>query len=313
MLLVVTASGKGMSHTWYTDLEEREIRFIEGHLKKAVTEGRLDDFSVAAAPLGQMQAQVFPYRTMLIEIAGFISLANMPQEQQVLFEPLRTRAWKGILIKAFEVLPKRLEEILDPEGWKDFTDFMAAVGRAGRVLRQFQKPSMKTIQEKGVEAEIQKLRAESNTEAMLQLLSGAFFGVQEGEPDPKLALEALARLEIRTWYELAHAVLEVALALYADQTGGRTPLDTAKLPTLLFYNMKVDAPPHQVIEVTKAFGLASTRHFRALLETFYAAEVTVEDLDRSVGDYALLSDLVDRAPSNPEPGIVFRAPGEFQK
>lgn len=313
MLLTITASGKGMSHTWHAELDEDEIRDVEGRLRKAVADGLLDDFSAAPAQLGLVQARVYPHRTMLLEIANFISIVNMPGEERVSFEPLRTRAWKGLLIKAFSVLPKRLEEILGPEGWKEFADFMAAVGRSGRIILQYGHPSMKTIQEQGVEAEIQRMRGESNTEAMLRLLSGAFFGVQEGEPDPRLALEALSRLEIRTWNEFAHAVLEVALALYADRTGGRTPLDTAKLPTLLFYGMKADAPPHQVIEITRAFGLASTRHFRALLETFYAAEVTVEDLDQSVGDYALLTDLVNRAPSNPEPGIVFRMPGEFEK
>lgn len=313
MLVTITAAGKGMSHTWYADLDVREVRDIEGRLRKAVADGLLEEFSAAPASLGLVQARVFPHRTLLLEIADFISIVNMPSEVKVSFEPLRTQAWKGLLIKAFSVLPKRLDEILSPEGWKDFTDFMAAVGRSGRIILQFGRPSMKTIQERGVEAEIQKMRAESNTEAMLRLLSGAFFGIQEGEPDPRLALEALSRVGIRNWNEFAHAVLGVALAVYAERTGGRTPLDTAKMPTLLFYDMHADAPPDQVIEVTQAFGLASTRHFTALLATFYAAEVTVQDLDQSVGDYALLTDLVNRAPSNPEPGIVFRPPGEFQK
>ncbi len=312
ILQVKVKDREGSSTSWYADLGKRDVDRIERKLKQAVDEGLLTSFAVEEV-WEQVQVLALTYRSMVNEIDDYLRiLKEMPDlpgpvvsPSEIVFEPLRTAAFKALFIQAFKVFPARLEEILAAESWPGFVDFMAAVGRSGRILLQFRHPS------EGEEAEIQKWRAEANTEAMLQLLSGAFFGEQAGKPDPGLVLEALSSLEIRTWSEFTHAVLEIALSLYADRTGGQTPLDLAKLPTRMFYEMRPDEDPHQVVQVAQAFGLATPRHFTALLAVFYAAEVTLEDLDRSVGNYALLTEIVNRAPSNPVPGIVFGPAPEF--
>ncbi len=230
----------------------------------------------------------------------------MPDEPA--FDRLRTAAQRGLLVKAFKIFPARLDQILGAEGWTTFTDFMAAVDRMGRVLLQFQRPRVKTIEEGGVQAAIDEARRKANTEAFLKLLAGAFVNKPGEEPDTDAVLEAFEPYGILSWYDFAMAVQEIAIALYADRTGGQSPLDMAKPPTQMFYHMKPDSPEEYASMVTAAFGLDTVRHLEAVLAAFYAGELTLEDLDRSVNNPGLLTEIVNRTPSNPHKGIVFGTP-----
>jgi len=228
------------------------------------------------------------------------------------FEALRDQAFRAILMQAFHALPSRVDEAMRSQGWEGFRGFMADVASHGDVGRTYQQPSAKAIQERGVEAEIRAMLARANTEAMFFLLAAAF-GRPGQEPDPETARKALEPLKIRTWKAFAYAVLEVALSLYADETGGRTPLDSAKPQTLLFYEASqlnlANLDPARMDELVRAFGLASPMHLEALLASFFSAETTVEDLDLSVGDPARLTAILHVSPSNPHKGLVFRNPG----
>lgn len=224
------------------------------------------------------------------------------------YDRLRTSAFRGLLVKAFKVFPSRLGQILEAEGWRSFTDFMAAVDRMGRVLLQFQRPRVKAVEEGGVRAAIDEARREANTEAMLKLLAAAFVNKPGEEPDADAVLEAFSAWNIRNWYDLSMAVETIAQALFMDRTGGQSPLDVAKPETQMFYNMRLDAPPEYMSRVVEAFGLSTQNHLEALLSSFYAGELTLEDLDRGVRRPEILTEAVNRSPSNPHKGIVFGAP-----
>lgn len=230
----------------------------------------------------------------------------MPDEPA--FDSLRTAAFRGLLVKAFKVFPSRLDQILKAERWPTFVEFMAAVARMGRVLLTFSRPSAKTIQERGAEVAVHEKMPEANTEAMLKLLAAAFVNKPGEEPDTDAVLEAFAPYQIATWYNFAMAVMDIALQMHADRAGGGSPLDSAKPQTQMFYNMRADAPPEYVVRMVDAFGLTTDRHFEALLSAFYGGELTLEDLDRSVNNPALLTEIVNRTPSNPHKGIVFGEP-----
>lgn len=224
------------------------------------------------------------------------------------FEIFRDLAFKGILSDAFKSFPKRVEQILERESWEHFTDFMAAVERSGKVLFQFEgKPSAKTIEKLGLDAALKQMWGIANTNAMHHLLSEAFFGNQEGDVDRGLSRKALFPMGITTWHTFSMAVLEQALLFYAVATGGETPEDTAQPVTLLFRRLTETATPEIMYQVIKAFGLSSEQHLAALSSAFWSGDLTVEDLDRSIGDPDLLTQLVNRSPSNPHKGIVFSA------
>lgn len=223
------------------------------------------------------------------------------------FDGMRTTGFRGILVKAFKLFPRRLDEILQAEGWHTFTDFMAAVNRMGRVLSKFHRPKMRVIEQKGMPAAIEDARKAANTDAMLRLLAAAFVNKPGEEPDTQAVLEAFAPYGISTWYDLAMAVQEIALALYRRDHG--EPYDQAKVPTSLFFRMNISEPdPSSITRIAEAFGLVTPEHFEALLHAFYGGEVTLEDLDRSVGNPEILTEIMSRAPSNPHKGLVFGTP-----
>lgn len=234
----------------------------------------------------------------------------MPDEPA--FDSLRTAAFRGLLVKSFKVFPRKLDQILEAERWPTFVEFMAAVGRMGRVLLTFSRPSAKTIQERGAEVAVHEKMPEANTDAMLKLLAAAFVNKPGEEPDTDAVLEAFAPYRIATWHDFAMAVHEIALAMHADRTGGGSPLDSAKPQTLIFYagalHKTANLTPEYIVGMVDAFGLTTPRHFEALLSAFYSGELTLEDLDRSVGNPALLTEIVNRTPSNPHKGIVFGEP-----
>lgn len=229
--------------------------------------------------------------------------------EQRIFEPFRDATFRVILSRAFKAFPKRVDEILARENWNHFTDFMAAVERSGRVLFQFEgKLSVKLIEIHGADAAIKTMYNIANTNAMNQLLSGAFFGIQEGEVDRRLSGEAMASLGIESWYNFSMHILNWALAAYSEMSGGKTPLDTAQPETLLFMGLTDSVPtPETMNKVMKAFGMPTVEHLTAAFSAFLPGELTVEDLDHSIGDPALLTELVNRCPSNPHKGIVFSA------
>lgn len=213
----------------------------------------------------------------------------MPDEPA--FDSLRTAAFRGLLVKSFKVFPSRLDQILKAERWPTFVEFMAAVDRMGRVVLTFSRPSAKTIQERGAETAVHEKMPEANTEAMLKLLAAAFVNKPGEEPDTDAVLEAFAPYLIATWHDFAMAVMEIALAMHAERTGGQNPLDSAKPQTQMFYNMKADAPPEYIVRMVDAFGLTTPQHFEALLASFYGAELTFENLDLSVNNPALLTEI----------------------
>lgn len=223
-----------------------------------------------------------------------------------IFSYFRDLAFKSILSTAFKAFPKKIEEVLAREGWQKFVDFMAAVERSGRVLMQFEgRPRAKTVEEHGADAAVQEMLSIANTDALNQLLSGAFFGEQNGEIDRSLARKALFDLGIPSWHSFSMAVMEIALQGYAEATEGKTPMDTANPDTLLFYGLPQTHSEEVILKVTKAFGLPSPRHLIALSEVFWSGDLTMEDLDRAIGDPELLTEMVNRCPSNPFKGIVF--------
>ncbi len=223
------------------------------------------------------------------------------------FEPYRDFSFKFLLQHAFQALPARINEILERERWKRFTDFMAAVERSGRLLAQYEgKPKAKIIQERGLDAAMKEMYDLANTEAMNQLLSGAFFGEQGGSPDLQLSVEALARVGVGVWGDIPKMVFVASQEGMYVQTG-KDVFDFASADTLLFLGFisQKDQTPEVVLKLTKTFGLSSPRHLIALTYACASAELTPEDLDRSQGDFPKLTELVNRCPSNPYKGIVF--------
>jgi len=228
------------------------------------------------------------------------------------FEPFRDLAFKSILSDAFKAFPKKVDQILAREGWHHFVDFMGAVERSGRVLMQFEGPPRAEMLKKSGDTALRILGI-ANTNAMNQLLSGAFFGVQEGNPDRNLSSKALFPIGVTTWHTFSMYVLEVALQAYAESTGGMTPMDAAKPDTLLFHGFAQEtmqqAPnlEEKALKIAKAFGLPTPAHLIALSSAFWSGDLTLEDLDISIDDPGLLTEIVNRCPSNPYKGIVFSA------
>lgn len=223
-------------------------------------------------------------------------------------EGLRDIAFKAILSKAFSAFPSHVQEILDREGWKTFGDFMGAVEHSGKVLFQFEgKPKAKTIQEKGLDAAVRETYTKANTDAMNQLLSGAFFGIQEGGVDRELSAEALSRLDIGTWRDFSMATLDFAVELYREETGGMTPLDFAHEMSVLFHQLPFNNSEEIILKIVKAFGLPAPGHLIALSEAYWSGDLTIEDLDHAVGKPELLTELVRRSPSNQYKDVRFSA------
>lgn len=198
------------------------------------------------------------------------------------FEEHRTAAFKAIFLKTFKVMPRRLEEVLATAGWKSFVDFMADVARFGAEIQ----------------AERRVPLGQANTEGMLEMLREVF-GVSEIE-----AVRNLRELEADSWTDMTKAVLALAVEIYAADHRGRTPLDDAKEATRKFFTMDTENPA-QVLEVIKAFGFPSPRHFEAVLHSAFSGELTPEDLDLALEHPEILGELVNRSPSNPHKGIDF--------
>ena len=216
------------------------------------------------------------------------------------FEPpfsiIRTSAFKSILVLAFKILPAGVKQVLAANGWNSFGDFMEAVARAGQVYLKDKAPSPERIRQHGVDAEIKHLRNLANTEAMLKLLAQVFYG----EPDEVAAFEALEPYGITSWHEMSLKTLNMAL-----ENSRRNHWADAKGPTKAFATLQDSPTRERVAEVVEAFGLLSPKHFEALLEGFYHAEITVEDLDRAVNNHELMTEFARRAPSNPHKELVF--------
>ena len=226
--------------------------------------------------------------------------------QLPVFEPFRDLAFKSILSDAFKAFPRKVEQILAQEKWRHFVDFMAAVERSGRVLLQFEGPPRAEMNKKSGDTQL-RIFGIANTNAMNQLLSGAFFGIQEGNPDRNLSSKALFPLGVTTWHTFSMYVLEVALQAYAESTGGMTPMDAAKPDSLLFFGLPNSQTPEVMHKLSLAFGLPTPAHLIALSSAFWSGDLTIEDLDISIGEPDLLTELVNRCPSNPHKGIVFSA------
>jgi GNAT superfamily N-acetyltransferase len=193
---------------------------------------------------------------------------------------------------AFKVFPARVVEVMKAHGWFSFVDFMGDIARRVRMtLPDAARTDIKVLQK-------------ANTEAMRAILAEAFaFG------DVKSVRRALKEVyEIDLWHHFAQTVLEIALALFSEYTRGKSPLDFAKRPTLLFYHLRPNSPLEVLEEIVEAFGLATPRHLEAITNTFYAGELTIEDLDRAVEAPDVLTERVNRLPSNPYPVIIFGFP-----
>lgn len=228
-------------------------------------------------------------------------MADLP-----IFEYFRDLGFKSILSTAFKAFPKKVEEILARRDWRKFVDFMAAVEEQGRVLLQLEgKPRVKTIEKHGPDAAFIQMLSIANTDAMNQLLSDAFYGVQEQETDRGFARAALFDLGITTWHTFSMAVMETALLGYSQATGGKTPMDVASPDTLLFHGLRVDPPEGVINKVSKVFGCTSIGHLIVLSEVFWSGDLTMEELDLTIGNPELLTQMVNRCPSNPHKGIVF--------
>jgi hypothetical protein len=161
------------------------------------------------------------------------------------------------------------------------------------------------IKEHGLDGAISQMLATANSNAMNQLLSGAFFGIQEGHVDRALSRKALFDMGITSWHTFSMAVLEGALLTFSQMTDGKTPMDLAKPDTLLFYGLPNSQTTEVMNKLTQAFGLPTPAHLIALSSVFWSGDLTMEDLDVSIGDPELLTELVNRCPSNPHKGIVF--------
>jgi hypothetical protein len=224
-----------------------------------------------------------------------------------IFAYFRDLAFQSILSTAFKFFPKKVEQILANERWQ-FTDFMAAVERSGRVLLQFEgKPRAKTVKKHGQDAALSQMLDIANTDAMNQLLSGAFYGLQGGEVDRGLSRAALFNVGITTWHTFSMAVMETALLGYSAATGGKTPMDVASPDTLLFYGLPQTHTEEVMAKVSKVFGLPTPHHLIALSTSFWSGDLTMEELDLAAGNPELLTEMVNRCPSNPHKGIVFSA------
>lgn len=212
----------------------------------------------------------------------------------------RTRAFKDILSQAFKSFPVRVDEILEDHHWDTFQDFMAGVARAGQIYLQEKTPSELIVKNQGADAAVKKMLAEANTEAMFKLLAVAFYG----EPEEEAAREALEPLEIASWYQMSMTTLTAAMEAYHQATG-LDPLASMKAPTRALFGMKPDSPPEEVRKIVDAFGLTTPDHLVALMNGFFTGEISFEDLDGAVDDYARVTELVNRSPSNTKKGVVF--------
>lgn len=223
-------------------------------------------------------------------------------------DKLRTVAFVSVLTQAFSSFPKRTLDILREEGWSRFTDFMGAVARSGKVLFQFgDKPTKKAIEEKGVDTAIKEAYEEANTNAMNELFSGSFFGTREGRADRSLSAKALKKyFGVDTWNDFSTLIQAIATEIYKEENEGKMPFDLAKPETKLFFGLGANNSNEVIIELIKAFGLPTTDHLNALLDTTMAGDVTPEDLDRSIGNPEYLTEVIRRAPSNIRKHLVFR-------
>ncbi len=203
---------------------------------------------------------------------------------------------------------------LDKLRTKVFIDFLAELaGSDARTVRErLKKAGIKSFAEylQGIETLVRRLMREQNfpfgralTEGSLQVLA-IILGME-----PNNLAQAFLDRRIRQMEDLSTRVLHDASALYAEkyETG---PIEAAR-PTAqrtyeaLMFDLWPDSPA-----AISDFWLTDQKHYEALYYPVRAAEITVEDLDRVLGDAEAITELVNAMPSNPHKGIVFGEPLE---
>ncbi len=75
----------------------------------------------------------------------------------------------------------------------------------------------------------------------------------------------------------------------------------------LFDSLLLDVWPEGPAAVTD-FGIESKAHYQALYYAVRQGEISLEDLDKALGNGPLLTRLARQAPSNPHKSIEFHTP-----
>ena len=75
----------------------------------------------------------------------------------------------------------------------------------------------------------------------------------------------------------------------------------------LFESFRLNVWPDGPAALTD-FGIDSQEHYDALAIPVRRGEISVEDLDRALGNGPLLTELARNAPSNPHKSIQFKTP-----
>lgn len=124
------------------------------------------------------------------------------------------------------------------------------------------------------------------------------------EVEPSDLAEKLVELNLHGLGDLSSRILNEASTYYADEYG-HGPMDDVR-PTArrtyeaLMFDLWPDSPA-----AIADFWLTDQEHYEALYYPVRASEITVEDLDRVLGDAKAITELVNAMPSNRHKGIVF--------
>lgn len=193
-------------------------------------------------------------------------------------ERLRTRALHEILAQAFKTDEREVRRRFFEAGLPTFSVFMAFVERDGvRLMRRRKLPL-----------------GEANARATSGILAEAF------GTTPAAAEAALGG----DWRTLSNAVLIRAEELHEEIHGERAADLVRPTAMRLLEHIALDLYPDSPA-VLADFWITDQAHWEALYYSIQAGDISIEDLDRILGDPEAITEAVNLSPSNPHKGIVF--------
>lgn len=201
--------------------------------------------------------------------------------KKVTLEAARTDSFLDLMAWIVDGDRKGVKKAFKAQGIATYADFLEAVELVGRKLYAAGQP-------------LDPSNGIASFEIMIRILSF----------DPAQLTGRLGERFIRNLHDLSGFVLgEGSIAF--ERSMGRTAVEAARPTAARTYEaVLVDIWPDSPAAIADFF-LTDQKRYEALYYPIREAEITVEQLDRALGDAAALTRLVNAAPSNPHKGVVF--------
>jgi len=198
-------------------------------------------------------------------------------------EKLRSTAFFELMAAASKKQVAEVEKLFAKREIRTYADFLAAVERHSRDV---------FFEEQ--DGNLDRAVGKASFVIMMTIL-----GVDDAELAGSLNEAGISHLD-----HISHLVLTRAMEEYEKETG-RTSIEAAR-PTAqrTYVALTLDMWPDSPAAIAD-FWLTDQEHYEALYYPVRAGQITVEDLDRVLGDPEAITGLAASMPANPHRNIVF--------